>query len=411
MFLVFFGQPLIVLCADESYPQRFLHLCGLRLPEHNDNRIGGQDINPGSDAEEYLPDKAEEEEEEEEEDPEELLRHLNSLHIEEAAETPQRRDQPAASNTPAAVSALQRRIITLANGQDMRVWDFCQLGRTVGAEEFSQTRDMMTVQVSVPGGTQVNSLDVTIMNEPNKVKLSWDYHPGLFMAHVVAKGALKRDRPFLDSLQTKLNKESHAIIEKNGRLGESLEYTLTDVPSGKRISMLEGFINPFTFLPPEDSDCLSANKITFNQLDNTSNAVILSFHLLVEKERTQLVRRNRYRNVEETLPEIESLPLQLLLQLTAMLDTSGGQDNMDVDHRRNDEGRSAAGRRVASRSNNASSPRSRQQQQQQQQQAPNVIQEDGGQLPSLAELMQAAAAAHQPVQGSPNNFFDTNQHP
>lgn len=79
---------------------------------------------------------------------------------------------------------------------------------------------------------------------------------------------------------------------------------------------------------------------------------------------------------------------------------------MDVDdgrHRANEQ-KGGTGRCVASRSNNAASPNQHQQQQQ-----PNIVDENGGMAP-LAKLLRASAAAQNlAVQGSPSNFFDTEQ--
>lgn len=108
-------------------------------------------------------------------------------------------------------------------------------------------------------------------------------------------------------------------VDKNGRLGDSYDYTLTDLPADKKISMLEGFVNPYTFANPRDDDPCYSNTLRFRGLDNTAEAATITVHLLVERERTQTVRRNRHRQSEITSPEIECLPTSLLpLEITSI---------------------------------------------------------------------------------------------
>lgn len=432
--------------SDETFPRSFLQLCGLQLPEQNSERTGGEGIIPGSDNEEEEDDGSEEE-------PEDILRRLNNLNIDAGADAADGEGGTFGNNLATNVSAADVKFsnateyVPFGDGHIMRIIDFCQFGRTIGQGKLAQTRDMMTIQITLPGGIQINSIDATIAG-PRALKFLWDYHPALYMSSHCAFGSLKQDTAFVDAYQARLNREWKLLADNNsGRLGETYEYKLKELPSGKSISLHEGFINPFTFNTPQNSDPCLVNKLTFNVLDNTSPAVVISLFVLVERERTQSVRRNRHRHIEETSAEIESLPTSLLPEIARLLDSpdsmaatwAGGimPDLVDPDGtrrsptsnlRRSSEARSSS-RRVARRVNNSSPSQASILRRRQQQAAsnqrhtqydgPNIIQEDGqSSVPSLAELMNRneearvagrAAAGEEPNRSQPSPmsvFFD-----
>ena len=240
----------------------------------------------------------------------------------------------------------------------MRIHDFCQPGRTIGTGELSQTRDMLTVQATLPGGVQINSFDVTILG-PKSVRFAWDYHPGQFIATVVAPEGMKRDAGYISALQRHLDKIAAKIVADNGRLGESCEYKLKSLPEGKTVSRLEGFINPHTFAPPQDSDPCMVKKLNFSPIDNTSAAALISVYLLVERELTTSVRRNRFRTAEITSPDVESLPIGMIPEMQRLFDANAPASPMSVDggtNRRPADNAQQQGRRTSPRSGTARSP-------------------------------------------------------
>lgn len=302
--------------SEEQYPESFLRLCGLELPARNTDRVAGQDIAPGSDSSS------------EEEDPEEILRELNNLRIESppAAPAPSDVAQPSTPTPPTAPRARAQEesgFVPLLGGLYMRIIDFIQPGRTIGTGEHSETRDMVSVMLSLPGGVQINTLDVSVASSLS-VKWSWDYHPANFLANLIAQTSLSNDQAYLHAMQQKLNKSWKELADKNGRLGDSCEYKLTSLPEGKRISQVEGFVSPFTFRSPYKDDPCNVKRLTFNALDNTSSSVNIIVYLLVEKEQTQSVRRNRHRQVEDVAPEIESLPTELLPEIAQLVAAAPG---------------------------------------------------------------------------------------
>lgn len=360
----------------------------------NEERLNDPEVNPGSD-EEAVEDR----------ERSNLLERLNSLAIvgEEEEDAQQEFRPPATAPVNERTRQPEPEVIFLQVGAIMRIIDFLQPGRTIGTGEMSQTRDLMTLQMTLPGGVQINNVELTI-GEANTIGVAWDYHPGLFMAPLVASGALKNDEGYIAALQKALDKQADQIISKNGRLGESTVYTLKGLPEGKNISATEGFVSPHTFIPPRDNDPCLVSKLNFNKLDNTSNAVIITAYLLIERERvTHSVRRNRYRNVEETAPGLESLPMSMLADISQLLLESpdNNSDRMDIDSnarrtrsiaqtqqlnerqiRRRHRGSTRSAPHPSDSSASATTvPRGN----------THVISDDTRQLPSLAELQRKAA--------------------
>lgn len=311
------GYLSLTLSVEEDYPERFLQRCGLTLADRNRANI---DVQAGSDNEDEanllgnlnglnLNDDEEEEEESDEEYAPDIDGHVSPID-EDNLKTPSKKDK-----------STKETFIYLFNSTFMRVFDFCQPGRTIGADDLTQTRDMITLSICLPGGAQINHAELEIVNN-DTIKISWNYHPGSFIAEQVAVGALKQDKGYLDYLQRRLSKAWKDITDKNGRLGESEEYKLKDLPEGKKISQAEGFINPHTFLPPVGGDPIYVNVMRFNDLDNTTEAGFIVAYVLVEKDRTASIRRNRFRNCEVTRPQIESLPTAMLDEVAAAIAAS-----------------------------------------------------------------------------------------
>ena len=291
---------------DETYPPEFLDLCGLFLPATNNQCQGDQGDAPGSaddkkEDEAYSPsDKAKK--------ANKVLDCLNTLNIDIEPEEVLATDFEQL--TPAPRRHVPTPIVTtvkLFDSLAMRIFDFCQPGCTIGQGELMQTRSMMTCALTLPGGVQINSVDATIT----------------FNKEQVAQGSLKHDKAYLEYLQQKLNRLWKEIVDRNGRLGDSYEYTLTDLPERKGISLVEGFVNPNTFMLPQDDDLCSSNTLCFNAIDNTSEAVTITVHVLVEPEQTKTVWCKCHRHVKITCPNIKSLPVSLLPQIAGLLEADG----------------------------------------------------------------------------------------
>ena len=140
---------------------------------------------------------------------------------------------------------------------------------------------MVTVQIALLGGVQINSLDVTFVG-PMSIKISWDYHPAAFIADLNATRNLANNTAHLHAHQEKFNKECKAFQDCTGGLGDSEICELAEVPAGEKVSVTEGFINPFAFLPPCNDDPLKVKTLNFNHIDNTSTAVNIGMCLLLE---------------------------------------------------------------------------------------------------------------------------------
>ena len=423
------GDAYLISFEEETYPPRFLELAGLNLPPTNAERQGGRDIRPGSDNED-------DEEDEDYVDPERELAHLQQLTIREDAPAPALAPAPSSTDEPTNNDhqPSSRTFVEIKGGFYMRVVEFLQPGRTIGTGQLAQTRDMITVQLTLPGGVQVNTVEASI-HSAHEIKFAWDYHPADFMANYQTPEGLRDDYGYLDFFQQKLNKEWKAIADQNGRLGESFVHKLKELPQGKKLSKVEGFINPHTFLPPGNDDPVTVNRMDFNVVDNTSPAVNVIVCVLIERERTQSVRRNRHRAVAITNPDIESLPTSLLPQLASLIDTPGSPasrlaggdlpDLMDTDgtiysgapRRRQANGEESARRVVGRGRRGQRSPRQAEssqgsdgttnsstragrandrvvtfndmqhQRQQQQPTQPSVVPNDTHPIPSLSELM------------------------
>lgn len=294
--------------------------------KHKKGQLRGQDIESGSDPGEEDSEDNNNDDDKYDGSNEDLavLGSLKNLSLkndkEEAQESEEDDRKPAAKEDhPLALSAKDKKhakVFEITPKQTAMLIDFIQFGRTVG----NKTRYMIAFCLDLPPGVQINTVDAQIKNETS-IEWSFDFLPGIFLGKIASNGSLKQDLGFQEVYQHALNAKAEGIKSNNGRVGVTIPHKLDNLPSERLISVAEGFVDPYTFDPPQDDDVCHICRLSFNQLDNTCASTIVFCFVLLEKQKTTSIRQNRYRYVEVTSPHVEAIPHGMAALIAATIDS------------------------------------------------------------------------------------------